>query len=217
MSVQIVNKDIERYMRSLLASHDEPVLLEMEKLAEERNFPIVNRHVGVTLEILTHAIRARRVFELGSGYGYSAYWFSKGAGPHGEVHCTDGDPKNAKAAEDFLRRVGLWDRITFHVSDAVTALEKTSGDYDIVYNDIDKYGYPDAWLASRNRVRLGGFYICDNVLWSGRVAEDSSKDDARPAWTNAIKKHNEMIALDRDYLSSILPIRDGVMLAHRLR
>ncbi|MGH7773607.1 MAG: O-methyltransferase [Candidatus Binatia bacterium] len=204
-------------MRSLLTHHDEPVLLEMEKLAEEKQFPIVNRHVGVTLEILTRAIRARRVFELGSGFGYSAYWFAKGSGPKGEVHCTDGDPENAKAAKVFLSRAGLWNRITFHVSDAVTALKGTSGAYDIVYNDIDKHGYPDAWLTSRDRVRPGGFYICDNVLWSGRVAEDSSKDDIRPVWTRAIRKHNAMIASDKDYLSSILPIRDGVMLAHRLR
>lgn len=217
MPFQIVNEKAERYIRSLLASHDEPVLLEMEKLAEKKQFPIVNRHVGVTLEILTRAIGARRIFELGSGYGYSAYWFAKGSGPKAEVHCTDGNPENAKAAEGFLRRAGLWDRITFHVSDAVTALNKTSGEYDIVYNDIDKHGYPDAWRASRDRIRPGGFYICDNVLWSGRAAEDPSKNDARPAWTQAIRKHNAMIASDKDYLSSIIPIRDGLMLAHRLR
>lgn len=217
MPIQIVNEDVERYMRSLLSRHDEPVLLEMEKLAKEKDFPIVNRHVGVTLEILALAIGARRIFELGSGYGYSAYWFAKGGGPTAEVHCTDGDPENAKLAKRFLSRVGLWDRITFHVSDAMTAFNKTSGPYDIVYNDIDKHGYPDAWQASRDRIRPGGLYICDNVLWSGRVAEDHSKNDARPVWTQAIKKHNAMIASDKDYLSSILPIRDGVMLAHRLR
>lgn len=212
-----MNQDVERYMRSLLSSHDEPVLVEMEKLAQEKNFPIVNRHVGVTLEILTRAIGARRIFELGSGYGYSAYWFAKGSGAKGEVHCTDGDPANAKTAEKFLTRAHLWGRISFHVSDAMTALNKTSGQFDIIYNDIDKHGYPDAWRASRDRVRLGGFYICDNVLWSGRVAVKAAKDDPRADWTRAIVKHNAMIASDEDYIASILPIRDGVMLAHRLR
>lgn len=217
MPVQIVDTKVEGYMRKLLSSRDEPVLLEMEKLAEKRNFPIVNRHVGVTLEILTRAIGARRIFELGSGYGYSAYWFARGVGPEGEVHCTDGDPMNAKAAEDFLTRASLWKRVRFHVSDAVTALNKSKGEYDVVYNDVDKHGYPDAWGASRDRVRVGGFYICDNVLWSGRVAEKNGKNDPRPEWTLAIKKHNEMIASDNDYLSSILPIRDGIMLAYRVK
>ena len=217
MSVQIVNSDVEDYMRALLAERDEPVILEMEKLAEERNFPIVNRHVGVTLEILARAIGTRRVFELGSGYGYSAYWFARAVGPKGEVQCTDGDSKNAKTAERFLTRAGLWSRIKFHVSDAVTALNETTGEFDIVYNDVDKHGYPDAWRASRERVRVGGFYICDNVLWSGRVVERDEKSDPRPTWTRAIKKHNEMISSDSDYLSSILPIRDGVILAYRLK
>lgn len=217
MSVQIVDSNVEGYMRALLSSRDEPVLLEMERLARERDFPIVNRHVGVTLEILARAIGARRVFELGSGYGYSAYWFAKGVGPKGRVQCTDGDPKNAKTAEEFLTRASLWGRVKFHVSDAVTVLNKTEGRYDIIYNDVDKHGYPDAWRASRNRVRVGGFYICDNVLWSGRVAEKTEKSDPKPEWTRAIKRHNEMIASDKDYLSSILPIRDGVMLAYRVK
>ena len=217
MADQIVNSNVESYMRGLLSNRDEPVILEMEKLAKERDFPIVNRHVGVTLEILARAIGAQRVFELGSGYGYSAYWFAKGVGPKGEVQCTDGDAKNAKTAEEFLTRAGLWSRIRFHVSDAVTALNKTKGEYDIIYNDVDKHGYPDVWHASRDRIRVGGFYICDNVLWSGRVAERNESDDPRPEWTRAIKKHNELIAADRNYLSSILPIRDGVMLAYRIK
>ncbi|HLW17362.1 MAG TPA: O-methyltransferase [Actinomycetota bacterium] len=215
MTVQIVNEDVEKYSRALLARHDDPVLLEMEQLAAEKHFPIINRHVGVTVEILARSIGARRIFELGSGYGYSAYWFARAAGPGAEVHCTDGDPENAKQAEGFLSRAGLWDRITFHVGDAVTAFNGADGDWDIVYCDIDKHGYPEAWETARDRVKIGGMYICDNVLWSGRVAVPDA-DDQRPTWTEAIKKHNEMIAADERYESSILPIRDGVMVALRV-
>jgi predicted O-methyltransferase YrrM len=219
MPFQIVHEDAERYMRALLDRHDTEVLTEMEALAKEKGFPIVNRHVGVTLEILTRLAGARRIFELGSGYGYSAFWFARGAGAGAEgaeVHCTDGDAENAKTAEGFLSRAGLWDRITFHVSDAVTALATVDGDFDIVYNDIDKHGYPDAWRAARERIRVGGLYICDNVLWSGRVAEETPKDDVRAGWTEAIVEHNRLISDDETFLSSILPIRDGVIVALRL-
>lgn len=213
--MQIVNADVEGYMRALLERHDSDVLVEMEKLAEEKHFPIVNRHVGVTLEILARGIGARRIFELGSGYGYSAFWFARAAGSNGEVHCTDGDAENAKQAEGFLSRAGLWDRITFHVGDAVTNLNATDGEFDIVYCDIDKHGYPEAWKAARDRVRVGGYYICDNVLWSGRVVEGNTEDDVRPGWTEAIREHNTLIADDEGYVSSILPIRDGVVVALR--
>ncbi|HVL33047.1 MAG TPA: O-methyltransferase [Actinomycetota bacterium] len=217
MPMQIVNQDVEKYMRGLLTRHDDPVLIEMEKLAADEGFPIVNRHVGVTLEILARAIGARRIFELGSGYGYSAYWFARAVGSDGEVHCTDGDAENARKAETFLSRAGLWNRIRFTVGDAVTGLAGVGGQFDIVYNDIDKHGYPDAWRAGCERVRVGGYYICDNVLWSGRVAEADVTDDVRPGWTEAIREHNRLVADDDRFISSILPIRDGVILALRVR
>lgn len=202
-------------MRTLQARHDEPVLLEMEAEAKERGFPIVERLVGVTLEVLARAIRAQRIIELGSGYGYSAYWFSRAIGAAGELHLTDGDPENERKATDYLGRAGLQGPVTYHVGDAVESLERIGGDFDIVYNDIDKGGYPDAWRAARDRVLAGGMYLCDNVLWSGRVAHDEVTDDVRPGWTEAIKQHNEMIAADERYVSSIIPTRDGLMVALR--
>src|SRR6185436_8869013 len=107
----IVKPQIEEYMASLQARHDEPVLLEMEQEGRERNFPIIGRNVGVTVEVLARAVGAQRVMELGSGFGYSAYWFSRAVGRGGEVHCTDGDPNNAAKAEEYLSRAGLWDRV----------------------------------------------------------------------------------------------------------
>jgi predicted O-methyltransferase YrrM len=209
--VDIVNPGVEKYMRSLQTSHDEPVLLEMEALAKEKDFPIVNRLVGVTLEVLARGIGARRIFELGSGFGYSAYWFSRAIGSDGELHLTDGDPENERLAADFLARAGLDAPVTYHVGDALTSFAGIAGEFDIVYDDIDKDGYPDAWRAARDGVRVGGMYICDNVLWSGRVAEpDPDK------WTTAILEHNEMIASDERYLSTIVPTRDGVMVALRI-
>lgn len=213
--MDIVNPEVEAYMRTLQERHDEPVLLEMEREAAEKDFPIVNRLVGVTLELLARAIGARRVFELGSGYGYSGYWFSRAVGADGEVHLTDGDPQNEGKAMDYLGRAGLAGPVRFHVGDAVTALEATRGEFDIVYCDIDKHGYPDAWRAARERIRTGGLYVCDNVLWSGRVAT-ADPEDRRPEWTEAIREHNRLIAADDGFVSSIVPTRDGVMVALRL-
>jgi caffeoyl-CoA O-methyltransferase len=207
----IVDPRVEEYMRSLLERYDDPVLLEMERVAAERNFPIVNRIVGVTLEALARSIGAQRVFELGSGYGYSAYWFARAVGPSGEVYLTDGDPENEKKALHYLGRAGLVERVRFRVGDAVTSFGEVEGEFDIVYCDIDKEGYPEAWRAARERVRVGGLYLCDNVLWSGRVVEESPDDT-----TKAILEHNAMIAADERYLSVIVPTRDGVMVALRV-
>jgi predicted O-methyltransferase YrrM len=209
--MDIVDARIEDYMGSRLERFDEPVLLEMEAEAAERNFPIVGRNVGVTLEVLARAARARRVIELGSGFGYSGYWHARAVGPDGELHLTDGDPDNERRARDYLGRAGLWDGVTFHVGDAVTSLNDLDGEFDVVYDDIDKEGYPDAWRAARERIRVGGLYVCDNVLWSGRIFDEEPDEQTR-----AILEHNALIADDDHYVSTIVPTRDGVLVATRI-
>ena len=201
--MDITNPKVEDYIRNLLARHDENVLLEMEAEGKERNFPIIGRMVGVAVELLARAIGARRVFELGSGYGYSGYWFSRAVGPDGELHLTDGDPENERKALDYLGRAGLARPVQFHVGEAVAALGEAQGMFDIVYCDID-------------RIRPGGFYICDNTLWSGRVTGDPDIEDTRPELTAAIDEMNRAIAGDPGFVATILPIRDGVMVALRL-
>jgi caffeoyl-CoA O-methyltransferase len=194
--------------------HDHPVLGEMEERAREHGFPIVGHAVGRLLELQARAIGARRVFELGSGYGYSAYWFARAVGPDGEVHCTDGDPENARLAEAYLRRAELWDRVTYRVGDAVEGLAATDGELDIVYCDIDKHGYPEAWRAAAERIRVGGLYICDNTLWDGHVATGTDREGLE-GWTARIVEHNRLVAEDHRYVSTIDPIRDGVLIALR--
>lgn len=213
--MDILDPAAERYMRALAQSDDEPVLLEMEALAEDRGFPIIGRLCGRVLEIMARAVSARRIFELGSGFGYSAYWFSRATGTDGEIHLTDMDPGNRDKALDFLARAGLDGPINYHVSDAVQVLDETEGSFDIVYCDIDKEGYPDAWEHGKQRVRVGGLYISDNMLWSGRVT-DAAEDEPDDR-TRAIDATNRAISSDPDWRSSIVPIRDGVMVAVRVR
>ncbi len=212
--MDIVNRDVERYLRGLL-DEDHPVAAEMEAEAKERDFPIVGRVVGVTLEVLARSVGARRVLELGSGYGYSAYWFARAVGDGGEVHMTEGDAGNAERALDYLGRAGFGDRVQGHVGDALEIVDRLDGEFDVVFCDIDKHGYPDAWRKARDRIRVGGLYLCDNVLWSGRVVEDN-EGDGDPKLIEAIRSHNRAVVADERYRSTIVPTRDGVTVAVRV-
>jgi caffeoyl-CoA O-methyltransferase len=214
--MDIVHPAITRYLEELARHDDEPVLLEMEAYAKENRFPIIGRLCGQYLEMIARSIGARRIFELGSGYGYSAYWFSRATGPDAEIHLTDTDHENEKRAMDYLSRAELDGPIRYHVSDALEALRQTEGDFDIVYCDIDKAGYPDAWALGKTKVRVGGYYMCDNMLWSGRVTGESDEADVREGWTEAIKETNELIAGDASWRSIINPTRDGVVTALRI-
>lgn len=206
----MLDKPISQYISDLLSSHDDDVLLEMEREASDRGFPIVGRTCGVTCELLARAIKARRVLELGSGFGYSARFFATAVGAEGEVHCTDGDEQNASKAQEYLTRAGLWDRVTFYVGDALTSATKLEGDFDIVYCDVDKEGYPECFETMSQRIRIGGLWICDNALWSGDVL--SPKDAA----STAIAKHNEIVSSAANFISVIVPSRDGLMVALRI-
>ncbi|BCT67404.1 O-methyltransferase [Nitrosospira sp. NRS527] len=209
-----VNPAIEKYMRSLVSQTDHPVLAEMEAVAEENNFPIVGRLVGVFLETLAMTVNAKRIFEFGSGYGYSAYWFAKAAGVDGRVICTDGDPLNKEKAERYLESADLAQRVDFHVGIAQETFVQTEGIFDICYNDADKGDYPQIWRMARDRIRPGGLYIADNVLWHGRVALEHYVDIV-PGWTEAILEHNLLIFNDPEFDAFINPTRDGVVVARK--
>lgn len=215
-----MDDDVENYLTDLAGvEHADPVLDEMEALARQHRFPIVGRATGRYLELAARSIGARRVMELGSGFGYSAYWFARAVGPSGSVTCTDGDQDNAARAERHLRAAGLWDRVTYRVGDALDGLAAETGEFDIVYCDVDKHGYPDCWRAARERIRIGGLWICDNVLWSGHVATGTERDDLPEwtrGWTGYIQEHNQLVAADERFVGSIVPVRDGLMVALRV-
>jgi caffeoyl-CoA O-methyltransferase len=212
MSFDILDPRIDAYLKELNAKHDDPVLLEMEERAREHGFPIVGRLCGAFLEAIALTARAGTVFEMGSGYGYSAWWFSRAVGEGGKVYCTDGSAENRDLAEQYLTRAGRWDRIEYHVGWAQEVLQSIPDSFDIIYNDVDKEQYPDSWLLARDRIRFGGLYICDNVLWSGRVTEEGYDGSAS---TDAIRKHNDLIFADPDFDAFIYPVRDGLIVARR--
>jgi predicted O-methyltransferase YrrM len=210
--MDIVNPQVEAYMRGLLDRYDDPVLLEMEAEAERRRFPAVGRIVGVTLELLARSVGARRVFELGSGFGYSAYWFARAVGDTGEVHCTDGDRANVESGRAWLERAGLGKRVVWHVGDALTSFADAEGEFDVVFVDIDKHEYPAAWRAAADRIRVGGLYVADNSLGTGST--NVLRDDET---AGSIREHDSLIAEDERFVSSIVPTREGVLIALRVR
>jgi caffeoyl-CoA O-methyltransferase len=214
--MELVAPEAEGLLRTLVARYDEPVLLEMEDEAGRLSFPIVGRVVGVILELLARAVQARRIFEMGSGFGYSAYWFSRAAGPNAEIHLTDGDAELEAKAMDYLARAGLADPIRFHVGDAIEELRKTEGEFDVIFNDVDKGDYPRVWEVARDRVRVGGLYICDNAIQAGGVNVLTGEDGAHPGWAKAIDSHNRAVASDTRYVTTLIPIRDGDLVAIRI-
>lgn len=206
---QLVN-----YLESLVPERP-AVLQEMEAHAQATDFPIVGPVVGQFFYTLTRLIGARRVFELGSGFGYSTAWFALAVRENGggEVHHVVWDGTLSKQAQAFLSRLGVMPLMRFHVGEAVQTLQQVGGEYDIIFCDIDKQGYPASWKVVKQHLRVGGVALYDNMLWSGRVWDDA---DTSPA-THGIRELTRLIAEEREFTFSLLPLRDGVLMAVKLR
>jgi predicted O-methyltransferase YrrM len=208
----ILDPRVAKYLEDSIPPRGE-VLDAMEREAKRRDIPVVGPEVGRILAALAAATGARRVFELGSAIGYSTLWICLGAHPRARIHYTDRSEACAEEARVYLDRAGFSKMVRIHtVRDAVDALKVTPGEFDLIFVDVDKEGYPRALKAAIPRLRLGGVYVADNVLWSGRVADGRARDSA----TRALREHNRLAFADERLVGSILPVRDGLFVATRI-
>lgn len=199
---------VEDYIYSLLPPRDE-VLTGIEAEAAQRNIPIVGPAVGRILYQLALMIGAKTVFELGSAIGYSTIWWARAVGDGGRVIYTDGDRKKADEARGYFDRAGVSGRITLKTGDALELLSEEKQQFDIIFNDVDKEDYPRVFKLVLPRLRKGGLFVTDNVLWSGKVAQKNPSE----ASTKAILEINRLLYSSPDFFTTILPIRDGVAVA----
>ena len=208
--MDILNADIEKYLSEVIPDRD-AVLTEMEAYAASRNFPIVGPLVGRLLYVIVKATKAKKILELGSGFGYSAYWFAKAVGQGGSVFCTEKLEENEAKAMEFLKKGRVDNHVRFFLGDALTSIKEIRGTFDIIFNDVDKTQYPQALKVALPKLRKGGLFISDNVLWSGRVLE--KKPDAATA---GILTFTRMLFSAKDLFTTIIPLRDGVSVSIKL-
>jgi len=206
-----IQDDVEQYLYELLPERD-AVVSEMERYAAEHRVPIIGPAVARLLALFAQVSGAKRIFEMGSAIGYSTIWLARAAGPKGKVHYTDGDPANAQRAREYFRKAGVAKRIKVEVGDALELLKKTSGKFDLIFNDVDKHQYPDALRAALPKLRRGGLFITDNTLWSGKAARPAAPEDAA---TLGVQEFNRLVYASKELYPVLIPLRDGVTVCRK--
>ncbi|RUM59885.1 MAG: O-methyltransferase [Persephonella sp.] len=200
--IYINHPDIENYIKELIDVDD--IILEMEEKAKSENFPIVDRIVGKFLYFITVLKSPKIVVELGSGFGYSAYWFAKGL-KDGRVVLTDYKEENIKTAKEYFKRGNLIDKAIFKIGDGIE-IAKEFKNIDILFLDLEKSRYIEAVKSLKDNLSSDGLIIADNVLWYGKVLEKNPDKK-----TEKIKKFTKYMFDNFD--TTILPIRDGVLIS----
>ncbi len=191
-----------------------PELLAMEVYARAHDFPIIGPACGRFCYQIARLMGARRVFELGSGFGYSTAWFADAVRDNGggEVHHTVWEQTLSDQARGHLRALGHEGRVVFHVGEAVASLAAQAGPFDLIFSDIDKEGYPASLPVIAARLRPGGVLLVDNLLWGNRIFDPGCRDPA----TEGIRTFTQAVFGSADWVASLVPIRDGLLLAQRL-
>lgn len=208
--MDLLHPSVQQHLEASSA-HNDPILLEMEARAARDGFPIIGPVAGRFCAQAARMLGARRIFELGSGYGYSTLWFAQAVAElgGGEVHHTVWDEGLSKDAQQYLERAGMTPWVRFRVSEAVTALKEAPGTFDLIFNDIDKEGYPASLPVIKEKLRPGGVLIADNVLWHGKIFDPADRSRA----TEGIRTFTRLVLDDPDFFASIVPLRDGLMVA----
>lgn len=209
---------IQNYLEGLLPARG-PELAAMEAYAKEHEFPIIGALSGQLCYLVARLIGATRVFELGSGFGYSTAWFARAvrdnlrdnpaAAQDAVVHHSVWDNELSAQAIAHMAAMGYSDLVRFHNGEAVAALTETPGPFDIIFMDIDKHGYPGAMGEIRRKLRPGGVLLVDNMLWDGRTY---TLENAEPE-TVAIRELSAIVHGDAAWTPMIVPVRDGVLVA----
>jgi predicted O-methyltransferase YrrM len=207
---------IPEYLMDYIDSLVPPRLAEMqamEEVAERMDFPIIGPACGNLGYQLARMITARRIFELGSGFGYSTAWFARAVIENGggEVYHVVWDEELSRQALRHLTTLGYDAVVKFHVGEAVQTLRQTAGPFDLIFNDINKEDYADSLPVIADKLRPGGLLIVDNMLWHGRIFDPQDKTPA----TESIRKLTDLLTRSPDWIASLMPLRDGVMVAFK--
>jgi len=209
----LLTDPVESLLR-LGAGEPEPVTQAMEDHAADIDFPIVGPNIGRLLRVAATMVDAERVFEFGSGFGYSAVWFADALPADGDLHLTDYDATNLDQAREFLEQAGYADLASFHTGDAIEAFEETTGSFDVVLIDHEKSRYVDAFELAADRVAEGGIIVADNMMAGptepDHVAAALSSAEPVDETTGGIAAFIERVREDPRFETALVPLGEGI-------
>lgn len=207
---------IEEYLGKLLPSSN-GIFKEMEYYASENNIPIITKDIRALLNIIIKSTNAKRILEIGTAIAYSTISMAESAGLDSKIISIEKDSKLADLAIENIKKAALTNNIQIVKGDALDVLDSIDSIFDIIFLDGAKGQYMDFFNKSISKLKNGGLFICDNVLFRGMVAEKSLFEKRKVTIVKRLKKFLEYINKLESLETSIVPIGDGLSISIKLK
>jgi predicted O-methyltransferase YrrM len=209
--MSILLKDQAEYLNSFIEEED-PLILEMEEFAREKNIPIVLKDASLFINQLIRIKEPKRVLEIGTAIGYTAINIARNLQGEGMVDTIEISEENSERAIRFIERSGVKENIELITGDALNVIPVLRKRYDIIFLDADKHVYREAFDLSIPLLSEGGVIIVDNLLWHGYAASEEVPEKYQKSTKN-IREFNKYFMTLKGFTTSIVPIGDGLGIA----
>jgi predicted O-methyltransferase YrrM len=208
--MEFIDEGIEEYARQ----HTEPENDLLKELVRETHAMVLQPRMlsghlqGRFLSFIAKVYQPSLILEIGTYTGYSALCLAEGLNPTGRLITIDVNEELESFTRSFFNRSAYRDQIDYRIADAAVEIPTLDGPIDLVFIDADKRNYALYFDLVISKMRSGGLILVDNVLWSGKIIEETAKDKS----TEALRDFNTKVANDPRVEPLLLPIRDGLFL-----
>lgn len=209
LSMEFISEQLQNYANEH-TSDPSRLLMEIDRdthLEVLKPRMLSGHFQGRLLALFSNLLKPNRILEIGTYTGYSALCLAEGLSEHGKLFTIDVNEELENRVRSYFSKSTYHSKIEFILGDALACIERLNEVWDLVFIDADKANYLNYYNAVIEKVRPGGMIILDNVLWSGKVVEETCNDTD----TNALREVNTYISNDSRVSQILLPVRDGLM------
>ncbi len=209
---------LEPKIEEYITSHTSPEDELLSELNRQTHLRILNPRMisgayqGKILEFISRMLKPKEILEIGTFTGYSTICLARGLAQEGHIRTIEINDEVTGFAAEFFRRSGLKKKIAQYNGNALDIIGQLDFLFDLVFIDAEKREYPDYYRLVLPKLKRGGFLIADNVLWNGKVLDESETSDPS---TSGVAEFNKMAVADPSVETLMLPVRDGLFLARK--
>lgn len=212
-----INHDyIDRFLLGMIPESS-GILKEMEEYAKENHVPIITRDIAGLLAVLIKSAKVKSILEVGTAIGYSAIHMGLCAGEGFSITTIERNKDYASKASEFIKKAGMENNIRIMTGEAEELLKEVQGSFDMIFLDAAKGQYMEFFKGSIGKLKTGGLFVCDNVLFRGMVAERSLLIRRKITIVKRLKKFLSFISSCESLQTAVIPMGDGISVSCKLK